>query len=59
VPNWDINPTNPSARDVHDLHPQVGARQNAFCERQDAFYVGFFELTCSKRNASSKRFSLS
>jgi hypothetical protein len=27
------------------LHPQVrGARQNAFCERQDALYVEFFEL---------------
>ncbi len=27
------------------LHPQVGgARQNAFCERQDAFYVEFIEL---------------
>ena len=26
------------------LHPQVGgARQNAFCKRQDAFYVEFFE----------------
>ena len=27
------------------LHPQVGgARQNAFCERQDALYVEFIEL---------------
>ena len=27
------------------LDPEVtGARQNAFCERQDAFYVEFFEL---------------
>jgi len=27
------------------LHPEVGgARENAFCERQDAFYVEFFEL---------------
>jgi hypothetical protein len=27
------------------LHPQVcGARQNTFCERQDAFHVEFFEL---------------
>ena len=27
------------------LHPQIGrARQNPFCERQDAFYVEFFEL---------------
>ena len=26
------------------LHPQVGgARQNAFCERQDAFYVEFVD----------------
>jgi hypothetical protein len=27
------------------LHPQVcGARQNPFCERQDAFHVEFFDL---------------
>ena len=27
------------------LHPQVGgARQNAFCEREDAFYVELIEL---------------
>ncbi len=27
------------------LHPEVGgARQNAFCERQDALYVEFIEL---------------
>jgi hypothetical protein len=27
------------------LHPQIGgARQNAFCERKDAFHVEFFEL---------------
>ena len=27
------------------LHPQIdGARQNAFCEREDAFHVEFFEL---------------
>jgi hypothetical protein len=27
------------------LDPQVGrARQNPFCERQDALYVEFFEL---------------
>ena len=27
------------------LNPEVGcARQNAFCERQDAFHVEFFEL---------------
>ena len=27
------------------LHPEVtGPRQNAFCEREDAFYVEFFEL---------------
>ena len=27
------------------LHPQIGrARQNPFCERQDALYVEFFEL---------------
>jgi hypothetical protein len=27
------------------LHSEVGrARQNAFCERQDAVYVEFFEL---------------
>jgi hypothetical protein len=27
------------------LHPEVaGARQNAFCERQDAFHVEFIEL---------------
>ncbi len=27
------------------LHPEVGgARQNAFCEGQDAFHVEFFEL---------------
>ena len=27
------------------MHPEVGgARQNAFCERQDAFHVEFFEL---------------
>jgi hypothetical protein len=27
------------------LHPQVGgARQNTFCERQDALYVEFIEL---------------
>ena len=28
------------------LHPQIGrARQNPFCERQDALYVEFFDLT--------------
>jgi len=28
------------------LDPQIGSpRQNAFCERQDALYVEFFELT--------------
>jgi hypothetical protein len=28
------------------LNPEVrGARQNAFCKRQDAFYIEFFELT--------------
>jgi hypothetical protein len=27
------------------LHPQIGgARQNPFCERQDAFYVEFIDL---------------
>jgi hypothetical protein len=27
------------------LHPQVGgAREDAFCERQDALYVEFIEL---------------
>jgi hypothetical protein len=29
------------------LHPEVGgSRQNAFSERQDAFYIEFLELAC-------------
>jgi hypothetical protein len=35
------------------LHPQVGsARQNAFCECQDALYVEFVKLACRARSAS-------
>ena len=35
----------PLALVERNLHPEVGgAWQNAFCERQDAFYVEFFEL---------------
>jgi len=36
----------PLARSERCQQPQVGgARQNAFCERQDAFHVEFIELT--------------
>jgi hypothetical protein len=38
-------PLEPLALVESGLHPQVrGARQNAFCKRQDALHVEFFEL---------------
>jgi hypothetical protein len=42
---WKEQLLEPLALLERRLHPQVGgARQNAFCERQDAFHVEFFEL---------------
>jgi hypothetical protein len=36
-------------------HSSRGTRENAFCERQDAFYVEFFELTGVPLNSHERQ----